>query len=119
MVDPAATPDAPKLDPVALVLHASVPVKAVLIILIVFSILCWLTIGAKALHLSRARGESKRFLDLFDQTPSFDALEQGLAAFRASPFPRMCAVGYDEMRRVTGGPPGRRDEPQHTHVASA
>jgi biopolymer transport protein TolQ len=91
---------APKLDPVALVLHASTPVKAVLIILVAFSLLCWLTIGAKALHLARARGESKRFLDVFDQTPSFDA------------------IGYDEMRRVTGGRAGRLDEAQATHVES-
>lgn len=61
MIDPQSTGDAPKLDPVALVLHASIPVKAVLVILVLFSVICWLTIGAKWLHLSRARGESKRF----------------------------------------------------------
>ena len=119
IADPQSTGDAPKLDPVALVLHASVPVKAVLVILVLFSVACWLTIGAKALHLARARGESKRFLDVFDQTPSFDAIAQGLAAFRGSPFARIFAVGYDEMRRVTQGRPGRLDEAQHTHVASA
>ena len=52
-----SSPDAPpKLDPVQLVLHASIPVKAVLVILVVFSVACWLVIGAKALHLAaRAR----------------------------------------------------------------
>jgi biopolymer transport protein TolQ len=118
-LDPATSDGPPKLDPVALVLHASTPVKAVLIILVVFSLLCWLTIGAKALHLSRARGESKRFLDVFDQTPSFDAIAQGLAAFRGSPFARIFAIGYDEMRRVSGGRAGRLDDAQATHVESS
>src|SRR5580704_1130852 len=80
-VQPAADPAAlPKLDPVQLVLHASVPVKAVLIILVVFSVACWLVIGAKALHLSRARGESRKFVGAFDQAKSFDELAQGLTA---------------------------------------
>ena len=42
-------PSAPKLDPVQLVLHASVPVKVVLLLLLFFSVLCWIVIGAKFL----------------------------------------------------------------------
>ena len=56
-VAPADAP--PKLDPVQLVLHASVPVKAVIVILVVFSIACWLVIGVKALHISRAPAASR------------------------------------------------------------
>src|SRR5271170_8343105 len=81
-----SAPDAPpKLDPVQLVLHASIPVKAVLVILVIFSVACWLVIGAKALHLSRARGESRKFVGAFDQAKSFDELAQALTAFRGSP----------------------------------
>ncbi len=117
---PAGGGDAPKLDPVALVVHASIPVKAVLVILVLFSVICWLVIGAKALHLSRARGESERFLKTFDQATSFDTLAQGLAAFRGSPFARIFAVGYDEMDRMTHGQGGTQlDEAQSTHVESA
>ena len=75
--------------------------KAVLVILVLFSVACWLVIGAKALHLSRARAESKRFVKAFDQAKDFDELAQGLAAYRGSPFARIFAVGYDEMNRVT------------------
>jgi biopolymer transport protein TolQ len=105
LAQPAPSPpDAPpKLDPVQLVLHASLPVKAVLVILVVFSVACWLVIGAKALHLARARAESKRFVKAFDLTRDFDELAQGLAAYRGSPFARIFAVGYDEMNRVTQG----------------
>jgi biopolymer transport protein TolQ len=120
---PSASDGPPKLDPVQLVLHASVPVKAVLVILVVFSVACWIVIGAKALHLSRARGESKRFVKAFDQAKDFDELAQGLAAYRGSPFARIFAVGYDEMNRVSAGNQADRGHPlsdaQWTHVESA
>lgn len=110
---------APKLDPVTLVLQASVPVKAVLILLVIFSLACWLIIGAKTLHLRRARRETERFLEAFDKAPGFDAVVQGLAAFRGSPLARIFAVGYDEMRRMTGGVMARLDDAQSTHVGAA
>ncbi|HEY2517009.1 MAG TPA: hypothetical protein VGI39_39325, partial [Polyangiaceae bacterium] len=104
---PAGGSDAPiQLDPVQLVLHASLPVKAVLVLLVMFSVACWLVIGAKALHISRARGESKRFVKAFDQAQNFDELAQGLAAYRGSPYARIFAVGYDEMNRFTRGERG-------------
>jgi biopolymer transport protein TolQ len=110
----------PKLDPTQLVLHASLPVKAVLVILVLFSVACWLVIGAKSLHLSRARGESKRFVKAFDQAKDFDELAQGLAAYRGSPFARIFAVGYDEMNRVTRGERGHTlSDAQGTHVEAA
>ena len=121
MADPAAgggTPDAPQLDPVTLILHASIPVKAVLVLLLGFSIACWLVIGAKALHLGRAKSESTRFIKSFDAAPSFDAVAQGLTAFRGSPFARIFAVAYDELTRLTGGEPRELNEAQSTHIES-
>ncbi len=122
--DPSATgaADAPvKLDPVQLVLHASVPVKSVLLLLVLFSLACWIVIGAKALHLSRARGESERFLKTFDQASNFDALAAGIAAFRGSPYARIFAVGYDEMNRMSQGQKehSRLGEAESAHVESA
>jgi biopolymer transport protein TolQ len=112
--------DAPKLDPVQLVLHASIPVKAVIVLLAAFSLTCWLIIGAKALHLSRARGESRRFMKVFDASQHFDDLAQGLASFRGSPFARIFAVGYDEMNRFTRGERNvTLSEAQGTHVEAA
>ena len=72
-----------------LVLHASLPVKVVLVILVLFSVACWLVIGAKALHVARARAESRKFMKAFDQAKSFDELAQGLAEYRGSPFARI------------------------------
>jgi biopolymer transport protein TolQ len=113
-----AGPDHPQLDPVKLVLHASVPVKAVLVLLVLFSVACWLVIGAKALHLGRARSESARFIKTFDAATSFDAVAQVLAAFRGSPFARIFAVGYDELTRLTGGERVPLNEAQSTHIES-
>ena len=121
LADPAAgggSSDAPQLDPVQLVLHASIPVKAVLVFLLGFSIACWLIIGAKALHLGRASSESTRFIKSFDAAPSFDAIAQGLGAFRGSPFARIFAVGYDELTRLTGGERVQLNDAQATHMES-
>ena len=108
-----------KLDPVQLVLHASLPVKAVLVILVLFSVACWLVIGAKALHVARARAESRTFIKAFDQAKDFDELAQGLAAYRGSPFARIFAVGYDEMNRFSRGERVVLTDAQGTHVESA
>jgi biopolymer transport protein TolQ len=115
---PADAP--PMLNPVQLVLHASIPVKAVLVILVIFSVACWLVIGAKALHLARARAESRRFIKVFDQAKHFDDLAHGLAEYRGSPFARIFAVGYDEMNRFTRGERGVvLSDAQGTHVEAA
>src|SRR6476619_4541349 len=87
-LQPAPAGGAPpeRLDPVQLVLHASIPVKLVLVVLVAFSVLCWIVIFAKALHLARARGDSDRFIKAFDKAGSLDALaQQGLSGFRGSP----------------------------------
>src|SRR3954463_1253857 len=94
-----ASGDAPvRLDPMQLVLHASVPVKIVIVVLVAFSVLCWIVILAKFLHIMRARSDSARFMKAFDTAGSLDGLaQQGLAGFRGSPFARIFATGYDEM----------------------
>ncbi|AKV01421.1 MotA/TolQ/ExbB proton channel family protein [Labilithrix luteola] len=109
-----------RLDPVQLVLHASVPVKLVLLVLLAFSVVCWIVIFAKSLHLQRARNDSEKFMKAFDSAGSLDALaQQGLSAFRGSPFARIFATGYDEMVRLTRGERGKRlDDAQATHVES-
>ena len=117
----AASPsggDHPRLDPVQLVLEASIPVKVVIVLLVVFSIMCWLVIGAKVLHLRRARAESRTFLKAFDAAASLENIAQDLAAFRGSPYARIFAVGYDEMVRMTRGERVKLSEDQGTRVES-
>ena len=117
---PGPAGDVPKLDPMQLVLHASLPVKLVIIVLVAFSLVCWVVIFAKALHISRARSDSARFMKAFDTAGTLEALaKEGLSSFRGSPFARIFATGYDEMMRLTKGEHGKRlDEAQGTHVDS-
>src|SRR6186713_1633369 len=87
---PGGAGEVPKLDPMQLVLHASIPVKLVIVVLVAFSLLCWVVIFAKALHIARARGDSERFMKAFDSSGSLDGLaQQGLSAFAGSPFARI------------------------------
>lgn len=117
---PSSAADVPKLDPMQLVLHASIPVKLVIIVLVAFSLVCWVVIFAKALHIARARSDSARFMKAFDTAGTLEGLaQQGLSSFRGSPFARIFATGYDEMIRLTKGEQGRRlDEAQGVHVES-
>jgi biopolymer transport protein TolQ len=88
------------------------------VLLVAFSVACWLVIGAKSLHIRRARNESGQFIRTFDAAASFDAVAQVLAAFRGSPFARIFAVGYDELTRLTGGERVPLNDAQSTHIES-
>lgn len=114
-----AAPGADKLDPVALMLQASIPVKLVMLLLLLFSVACWVVIAAKALHIRRARAASERFLKAFDSAGSFEAIaKQGIASFKNSPFARIFATGYDEMMRLTRGERVALSDAQGTQVES-
>ena len=53
----APAPD--RLDPAQLILQASIPVKAVLLVLVLFSVACWFVIGARAMRFGTSRPERK------------------------------------------------------------
>lgn len=116
----AAAPEAARLDPIQLVLHASIPVKLVIVVLVLFSLASWIVIFAKSMHITRARNDSDRFIRAFDKAGSLDALaQQGLSSFRGSPYARIFATGYDEMVRLAKGERGRRlDDAESTHIES-
>jgi len=118
--DGAPKTDAPKLDPVQLVLGATLPVKTVMAILVAFSIVSWLVIFMKSLHVARARVQSKNFLRALESAGSMQGLAvEGISAFRGSPFARIFATAHDEMMRLTNGNFTELSEPQATHVTTA
>lgn len=82
--------------------HVSIPVKLVLVILVAFSVLCWIVIFAKALHLARARGDSDKFMKAFRRR----RLARRARAARALGLPRL-ALRADLRDRL------RRDGPAH------
>jgi biopolymer transport protein TolQ len=83
-----------------LILQATIPVKIVILLLVLFSVASWYIIGFKALYLRRATLESEQFLKVF-----YDTRQLNVAAEEAAKLPRspVCAVfraGYDEVRKV-------------------
>jgi len=108
-----------RLDPVDLILSASLPVKGVMVVLLGFSVACWAIVATKSLHLQRARAESKAFLKAFDGAESLEALAAGgLDAFRGSPFARIFATTYAAWTKVTGGRRGPLDDARAVQVES-
>lgn len=106
----ASAPEPPRLDPIQLVLGASIPVKAVLVILVFFSIMCWFVIGMKLLHLGRARSEAELFLKAYDKARSFEEVARAASERSMAPQARIFATAYNELLRMTGGRLGTLDD---------
>src|SRR6478752_5069798 len=54
-----------ELDPLVLVLQASLVVKLVLLVLVGMSVACWFIIGSKVMRIRQANLQSAKFLDAF------------------------------------------------------
>lgn len=101
-----------ELDPIQLILGASLVVKLVMALLAIMSLVSWFIMGSKFVQLSRATRASAKFLDTFwgdGQTTSswtterLEAVYGQLRALDASPLARVFHAGYVELARITGG----------------
>lgn len=88
----------------ALFLGAGIVVKAVLIILILFSVVSWTIIFFKFLQIGRANSESSRFMDFFWQSKRFDAVASQVDRFANSPLTALFNEGYAELQKVVSEP---------------
>jgi biopolymer transport protein TolQ len=89
-----------KLDIISLLLAASPVVKAVLLLLVLMSVLCWYVIGAKALYLSRAASRSSRFLEAFWKTARLDDVWKLTEQSPPSPVSEVFRAGYVELAKL-------------------
>jgi biopolymer transport protein TolQ len=87
-------------DLLQLLLGSSGVVRGVLFLLVCLSIIGWYVIGYKAFYLSRAQGESLRFLETFWQAKRLDAVYQEAEATRRSPIAHMFKAGYVELSKL-------------------
>jgi len=87
-------------DIVQLLLQANGPVRAVLFLLVLLSIIGWYVIGYKAFYLGRAHSESSKFLDLFWQSKRLDQVYQETERFPRSPVAHMFKAGYVELSKL-------------------
>jgi biopolymer transport protein TolQ len=83
-----------------LISQATLPVKIVLLILIIFSIACWYIIGYKWLYLRRAFNENETFLKIFEETRQLNVANDAAIQRPRSPVAQLYRAGYDELLRV-------------------
>ena len=88
-------------------------VRAVLIILVGFSVGCWGIALAKGLEMRRARRQSERFIDIFWDAKNLTAIQTASSDLKESPVAQVFRSGYQELQRLTKakrGNPGTDEE---------
>jgi biopolymer transport protein TolQ len=83
-----------------LIAQATLPVKMVLGLLLIFSIACWYIIGFKWLYLRRASEENDSFLKVFEETRQLNLANDAAVQRPRSPVAALYRAGYDELIRV-------------------
>jgi biopolymer transport protein TolQ len=83
-----------------LIAQATLPVKMVVLLLLIFSLSCWYIIGYKWLYLRRAFAENEAFLQIFEQTRQLNVAAEAASQRPRSPIAAMFRAGYDELLRV-------------------
>lgn len=89
-----------------LIAQATLPVKLVLLLLLLFSLICWYIIGYKWLYLRRAFAENEAFLQIFEQTRQLNVAAEAANQRPRSPVAQMYRAGYDELLRVKAASDG-------------
>lgn len=85
----------------AIIQEAGWVVKGVMVILLVFSVMCWGIILTKAITLSRARKHTQLFFDAFRESRKFSVLYAEAKQFSYSPIAQVFKAGYTELSRIS------------------
>ncbi|HSI05873.1 MAG TPA: protein TolQ [Myxococcota bacterium] len=99
------TPPAPAVAPpsygfIESMVTAGLPEKAVMVLLIIFSVVSWAIIYFKWRTIRRAYGDSESFLDMFWSSKRLDAIYQKSDALPASPVSQVFRAGYVELAKL-------------------
>ena len=88
-------------------------VRAVLLILLAFSVGCWGIALAKSVEMRRARRQSERFIDIFWDAKYLATIQTASMDLKESPVAQVFRSGYQELQRLTkskrGNPGGEED----------
>src|SRR2546428_8433909 len=90
-------------------------VRAVLVILVVFSIGCWGIALAKSVEMRRARRQSERFIEIFWDAKNLGAIQAASVDLKERPGPKGFRGGYQELQRppkAKRGNPGAHAQPR-------
>ena len=109
-----AAPLPPHQDTVLdMVVGAGPVVRAVLAILVAFSVGCWGIALAKSVEMRRARRQSERFTEIFWDAKNLAAIQTASVDLKESPVAQVFRGGYQELQRLTkakrGNPGGDED----------
>jgi len=109
-----ATPLPAHRDTVLDMIVGSGPVvRAVLIILVGFSVICWGIALAKSVEMRRARKQSERFIEIFWDAKNLTAIQAASGDLKESPVAQVFRGGHQELQRLTKakrGNPGGEEE---------
>jgi biopolymer transport protein TolQ len=97
---PAAGLAVSDLDIIPLILNAGPVVKAVMVILLLFSVACWGIIFAKLIQLSRAKRQTTEFLDVFWGSRNLSTAYHETRHLEASPVAAIFRLGYLELGKL-------------------
>jgi len=81
-------------------------VRAVLLILLAFSVGCWGITLAKSVEMRRARRQSERFIDIFWDAKNLPTIQTASMDLKESPVAQVFRAGYQELQRLTKGKRG-------------
>lgn len=85
----------------AIIMGAGWVVKGVMVLLLLFSVICWGIILTKAVALSRARKDTQLFFDAFRESRKFSLLYAEAKQFTFSPLAHVFKAGYAELNRIS------------------
>ncbi|MBM3298503.1 MAG: protein TolQ [Deltaproteobacteria bacterium] len=85
----------------SIIIGAGLVVKGVMIVLLLFSVVCWGIILTKAITLSRARKDTQLFFDSFRESRKFSVLYAESKQFTFSPLAHVFKAGYAELSRLS------------------
>lgn len=96
-------PANPNGDFLHLIKNASIIVKLVLLILILFSVISWAIIIFKSLEYGRARRNSFQFLEVFRKNKNFSEINKMKPLFQNNPLGTLFKYGYRELSLQSTG----------------
>lgn len=108
---PGTVPEAGGTDVLTLIANASLPVKGVLLILVVFSVVSWGIILYKQWQFRRAERQSLAFLDVFRKSSKFSEVQAVCRTLAESPLVSLFQAGYAELTAQLRAPQERPANP--------
>ena len=91
----------PQESVLQMVLGSGPVVRAVLLILVLFSIGCWGIALAKSTEMRRSRRQSDRFVDIFWDAKNLATIHTASVDYKDSPVAQVFRAGYQELQRLT------------------